>query len=61
MKNSKAGTTVESGHIKETAIVEPGKYYLLVYFKYSIPPLLFRSHIVCRESVATSYAESILS
>ena len=35
MKNSKAGTTVESGHIKETAIVEPGKYYLPVATSYA--------------------------
>ena len=46
MKNSKTGTTIESGHIEEAAIVEPGKYHLLVHFKYGIPHLLFRSHIV---------------
>ena len=47
MKNSEAGTAVESGHVEEAAIVKPGKYHLLVYFKYGIPPLLLRSHIVC--------------
>ena len=41
MKNPKASTSVESCHIKETTIVKPGKYHLLVYLKNCIPLLLF--------------------
>ena len=51
MKNSEASTAIESGHIKETAIVEPGKYHLLVYFKYGITPFLFRCRTICREHI----------
>ena len=46
MKNPQASTAIERSDVKESTVMESGKYYLLIYLKNSVPLLLLCRYIV---------------